>query len=641
MSIPPDDRCRFTYPEDNDVGDDLSHQSCCWRSTIDGSEKCVWHADPDRVDKTVEALQEARVDQEIREYTSPVGEILDNVDLSDVELPDDIRLNNVSLREANFCKSNITGVNFSSSDLTAADFSHSKLPGAELVDAKLTGANFSEAALGDRGIGSDADALPMDFADIIPDTYIGGARLKRSELKNADFTDAYMINTDLSRSEIENADFQGAELQGADFTGSYNIEGANFCNADLFGAKFPSSSLGGVDFSNSRLIDADFRESSLTECNFSAADCISADFSDSSLFDTNFTDANCTNAKYSRANISGIVFTNAVLKGGDLSGAGISIMPEAGFKPNESKAVNLTNSDMRNCDVSDANIPEGDLTQVNAEGADFTGADLSEVHLTAADCEDSVFKEANLIRASLENADLVGADLTRAHLFGIQADGARIDTQTKLVENGPIGELTVDARCRYDTDALPDGPNNSLAMSEDELKESDNPPREIQLKHALNTYLQLEELARQNGLLSLQSEMFKRRQEMRRKLLKEKSEYTKWLFTEVQRWLFVYGESFRRVFGISVGIVALFWLLFLTTGTVETAGGDPVTIVTVEDNPWLLWDTFYHSISVFFTGTGPLTTTGRAGQVLTAIERIAGPILLALLIFVLGRRAAR
>ena len=54
-----------------------------------------------------------------------------------------------------------------------------------------------------------------------------------------------------------------------------------------------------------------------------------------------------------------------------------------------------------------------------------------------------------------------------------------------------------------------------------------------------------------------------------------------------------------------------------------------------------MWETLYHSILVFFTGTGPLSPNNIAGQVFNAIGSMAGPFFLALLVFVLGRRAAR
>lgn len=296
---------------------------------------------------------------------------------------------------------------------------------------------------------------------------------------------------------------------------------------------------------------------------------------------------------------------------------------------------------LRDVDFTSSELSEASLTETDLEDATFDEANLSEASLIAADCEGCSFENAVLTRASLENADLVRANISDSYLFATQFDGATISSQTKFVEAGPVGDANTDHRCRYDTDVPPDGPRQSLTIDEDNLESRGESPRAIQLRRARSTYRRLENLARQNGFPSLQSTMFKRRQEMRRNLLQEQDRRREYLFTEVQRWLFVYGESFSRVLGISVGVVAFFWILFLTTATVQTTGGETVTVSAVITEPVLIWESLYHSILVFFTGSGLFTPTGIAGQLFTAVESLSGPILLALLIFVLGRRAAR
>lgn len=48
----------------------------------------------------------------------------------------------------------------------------------------------------------------------------------------------------------------------------------------------------------------------------------------------------------------------------------------------------------------------------------------------------------------------------------------------------------------------------------------------------------------------------------------------------------------------------------------KTAEGTVVTLGTVSANPLFVWETFYHSISLFFTVVGVLTPA--AGEVLMA-----------------------
>jgi hypothetical protein len=61
----------------------------------------------------------------------------------------------------------------------------------------------------------------------------------------------------------------------------------------------------------------------------------------------------------------------------------------------------------------------------------------------------------------------------------------------------------------------------------------------------------------------------------------------------------------------------------------------------IVESPLLLWESFNHSARLFLTGTGPLKPVGIVGEVLMFGESLIAPILLALIIFVLGRRAAR
>ncbi|GAA0545638.1 hypothetical protein GCM10008994_20680 [Halorubrum ejinorense] len=333
-----------------------------------------------------------------------------------------------------------------------------------------------------------------------------------------------------------------------------------------------------------------------------------------------------------------IDFSDAELMSADLSDANLW---DADLSSADLRGAKLSNAHLVDADLSNADLQEAVLQQADVDGADFVSANLAEASLVGADCESAEFENAVLVRASLENADLVDTNLTSAYLFGARLGGARIDSATQLVVEGGVGDVTVTERCRYDPDAPPEGPEASLAMDPEDLKATPDSPRVIQLRRARSVYQRLEGLGRQNGFPTLQSRMFKRRQEMRRHLLREQGERTRWLFAELQRGLFVYGESFRRVLSISALVVSLFWGLFTTTGTIETTDGTAVTAGAVVDDQLLVWETLYHSLSVFFAGTGPLSPTGTLGQVLTISLRATGPILLALLIFVLGRRAAR
>ena len=137
--------------------------------------------------------------------------------------------------------------------------------------------------------------------------------------------------------------------------------------------------------------------------------------------------------------------------------------------------------------------------------------------------------------------------------------------------------------------------------------------------------------------------MFIRRQEARRRLLYEKAVWSKALFAELQKWLFNYGESLRRIAGISALTIVLSWIVYMIGGVVANEEGTILGpgIQAIAAEPSLVIQALVHSVRVFFVGNTALEPVGLLGSVVIAGESMIGPILVALVIFVLGRRAAR
>ena len=94
-------------------------------------------------------------------------------------------------------------------------------------------------------------------------------------------------------------------------------------------------------------------------------------------------------------------------------------------------------------DLRDADLSGADLSRANLSDADLRGADLSRANLSDAD-----LRGANLSRAYLRGADLRGADLSDADLRGAEgiaiacrSDGAF--TAWKKLHNGAIAKLLI------------------------------------------------------------------------------------------------------------------------------------------------------------------------------------------------------
>ena len=103
----------------------------------------------------------------------------------------------------------------------------------------------------------------------------------------------------------------------------------------------------------------------------------------------------------------------------------------------------------------------------------------------------------------------------------------------------------------------------------------------------------------------------------------------------------LYGESPWRIIGTSLVIILGFTLLYPLGGWVRPVGGNQITYSRIAEAPHLFGDVFYFSTLTFTTlGLGDYRPVGLS-QYLTTANTALGAVLIALLVFVLGRRATR
>jgi uncharacterized membrane protein YkvI len=103
----------------------------------------------------------------------------------------------------------------------------------------------------------------------------------------------------------------------------------------------------------------------------------------------------------------------------------------------------------------------------------------------------------------------------------------------------------------------------------------------------------------------------------------------------------LYGESPWRVIGGSIGFIVLISLLYPLGGWLQPAGDAPLTYPRIAESPDIYLESLYFSTLIFTTlGMGDYEPLG-FGQVLATANTAFGAVLVALLVFVLGRRAAR
>jgi len=306
-----------------------------------------------------------------------------------------------------------------------------------------------------------------------------------------------------------------------------------------------------------------------------------------------------------------------------------------------------------------ANIEQGVFAQTIAkEGMKFTLVSFENVEFKDAELDGAIFEKADLsdgkfTNAELHNCDFESAVLNRASLLGTDLRGAKLNAATvgdaqidddtlflgqpaKTVRSSPHTIAAIRERrcCVYDPNYT--GSNNFADIDK-----------------AKHTYRKIESLASIAGLPQLQSQCFVRRQDLQTTGYKDDAKIAgswqeriiagaRYTRAKTARVTLLYGESPWRIIGGSIAFIVFLALLYPVGGWLQPAGGSPITYTRIWTGEWeLLFESLYFSTLAFTTlGLGDYTPLG-FGQVLTTVNTAFGAVLIALLVFVLGRRAAR
>jgi uncharacterized protein YjbI with pentapeptide repeats len=315
-------------------------------------------------------------------------------------------------------------------------------------------------------------------------------------------------------------------------------------------------------------------------------------------------------------------------------------------------AINFSGTNFRNPpDFSTTRFPaDTDFTNATFQNADFQNADVtgtdevSSASFDAADLSNVNFSGANLTGASFERAllsraELLGADLTRTKLYSAVLGDARINRETKfwIRSSGPAWVLNDSPR-----------PIRALHTIKRKLRKysyrgQTDPycvydPRycddeESDLEKAVETYGTLESLAYQNSLPGLAGECFLGRKDTQFRRYWRDHNWLMIIRSALPTVIARYGESPVRVIGSGGLTILVIGFVYFAFDLIEhTETGEPAT----------LFESLYFSALTFTTlGYGDFNPVTRAGRLLAVVETSIGVILLAILVFVFGRRATR
>ncbi|MBX3156485.1 MAG: pentapeptide repeat-containing protein [Deltaproteobacteria bacterium] len=138
--------------------------------------------------------------------------------------------------------------------------------------------------------------------------------------------------------------------------------------------------------------------------------------------------ADLRNLDLSKANLGGGLFDRADLEGSNLEGSDLTgaAMKRASLREAYLVGANLSNANLENADLEGAKLERASLRGANLTRANLEGANLTNADLTGAQLSYAQLATAKLGNANLTNAICAHAELDEAYLGGASGPGARL-----------------------------------------------------------------------------------------------------------------------------------------------------------------------------------------------------------------------
>lgn len=658
------------------------HTLSCQRSSSSGSSqgKCIWHSK--KPNKNSEDLMRAK---------KSGSERLDGAYLHGTNLID-ISFKDCSLRRARFDHSQISSTDFCFSDLGKASFRNSRIEdttffaaemnnsdfkGGELVNISLRETFLNEANFIDsRWVGVEADRaefvdskcheanfryvsfnnalfrmtnfLGAEFFECefersqftvlnrfdkstidqceFRECDIGQHNFYSSKITNCDFEDVDFSGTNMKKCDLRgtsmsditfsNTEFQGADLRDADFPDrleDVNLDDTDLRNTAIRRRTFDSISMEGANLSNSDLYKTDFLDCDLRSAKFEDAKITHADLSGSNCSQADFSNAtllasDLTNTDFGRAELSGVIFELATLDAtrfwrADLSKASL-------YDLDSETSIAFGNADLTDADLRGSQFDE----------CDFEGATLRDV-----DARKSSLQGANFQNATLGNASLQDANLSDAKLFGAGLEGAQINTETTLLGDTLPYE---DKEFVYNTE------KTIFGQIEDKIQRIGT-TSSTQYNRSGEVYEKLQELSKDNNIPDQARVFYLRKKDIRR----QQASYPHRLKQELSWLVTEYADNPYRIIGSSLLTIIIFSIFYPIAGMSNSVNNDRIIFNFGWSLEASIESLYFSTVNFTSLGAGKWYPTGIGGEVLAGIQSLLGAVMLALLVFVLGRRA--
>lgn len=350
---------------------------------------------------------------------------------------------------------------------------------------------------------------------------------------------------------------------------------------------------------------------------------------------------------FGKSDITGSVLRNGNFAGSDLSSASIEYATYEGG--NFSKA-NLAGQSIQDCNFRNTLLSKADFSHTTGFMPEFRGSDLSRanfsnVHYTSPEFENCVieytdFSGATISLGSFKESWIKDSKFFSARIGPVPFQGYK----SPFAQDGGIHEMFENKAWSiedFPRTSMVDEEGRDLDEESQVAKPTFDPSEEnliVSWLYASDSYSELSKLHADNSNKTLARKFFILSKECRRIFYRKNRNYTRWVTLEISRFVFLHGESPWRVVGTSVSTIVLFTLLFPIWGIRSTPNGILSYDVSLEKLPFIVGQSGYFSTVTFTTlGYGDLQPIGWA-KAIASVESFIGALLLALLVFVLGRR---
>lgn len=452
-----------------------------------------------------------------------------------------------------------------------------------------------------------------------------GCDFEEAHLEGADLEGANLSGSNFIKANLENASLKNVDLRIADLTES-SCESASFQEADLHGASLMDSTFLFADFKDANLVGADFRESSPVYADFRRADICPANFKRAAPINAKFQEADLSGIDFEEADLDGAIFEKAELRAANLNSAklkGVNLK-NANLSSSDLKGAALQSTNLENTDARESDIEGANLSDANLRNADFRRAKLQKADLRDGGLEGTTLRDADLENANLEDASLINTDLRRAKL------------QDARLYQTYFSDIRINSDAEFG--------NTCVYEDLEELEDWNATPTEA----AIWTYRRLQDLHEKYALTDRARQYHVKKAEAEKRRHWEEGNWFQWAVYAGNGLVSKHGERPWRVVGISGLVIAIWSVLYLLLGQLLVPDGssnmDPIGYglfpsVSLPAPLGEIATSIYFSVVTFTTlGYGDLQPATGFAQALATVESFLGALLMAYLVFVLGRR---